>query len=68
VLGQRRRGVILVHVQNEYYHRHAFATISEARRGAYTWIDGWYNARRRHSAIGYISPLECERRQLTLAA
>lgn len=54
--------------KNEYYHRHTFATIDAARRAAYTWIDGWYNARRRHSAIGYISPLEYERRQLTLAA
>lgn len=54
--------------KNEYYHRHVFATIADARRGAYTWIDGWYNARRRHSAIGYLSPLEYERRQLTLAA
>ena len=54
--------------KNEYYHRHTFATIDAARRGAYTWIDGWYNARRRHSGIGYISPLEYERRQLALAA
>lgn len=54
--------------KNEYYHRHVFATIDAARRGAYTWIDGWYNAQRRHSRIGYISPLEYERRQLTLAA
>ena len=54
--------------KNEYYHRHVFATIHDARRAAYTWIDGWYNARRRHSSIGNISPLEYERRQLTLAA
>ena len=54
--------------KNEYYHRHVFATIEAARRGSYTWIDGWYNAHRRHSAIGYISPLEYERRQLALAA
>lgn len=54
--------------KNEYYYRHTFATIDAARRGTYTWIDGWYNARRRHSAIGYISPLEYERRQLALAA
>lgn len=54
--------------KNEYYHRHVFATIDAARRGSYAWIDGWYNARRRHSAIGYLSPLEYERRQLALAA
>ncbi|WP_425558044.1 IS3 family transposase, partial [Demequina sediminis] len=28
----------------------------------------WYNARRRHSALGYLSPLEYERHQLALAA
>ncbi|WP_286214826.1 integrase core domain-containing protein [Demequina sediminis] len=54
--------------KNEYYHRHVFATIEDARRGSYTWIDGWYNARRRHSALGYLSPLEYERHQLALAA
>jgi putative transposase len=54
--------------KNEYYHRHVFATIADARRGTYTWIDGWYNARRRHSRIGYLSPLEYESRQLALAA
>ena len=46
--------------KNEYYHRHVFATIADARRGAYTWIDAWYNARRRHSSIGYLSPLQYE--------
>ena len=46
--------------KNEYYHRHVFPTIADARRGAYTWIDSWYNARRRHSAIGYLSPLQYE--------
>lgn len=54
--------------KNEYYHRHVFATIADARRGAYAWIDGWYNARRRHTSLGYLSPLEYERRQHTLAA
>ena len=44
--------------KNEYYHRHTFTTIAEARRGTYTWIDAWYNARRRHSKIGYLSPLQ----------
>ncbi len=50
-------------LKNEYYHRHVFTTIDQARRGVYTWIDGWYNARRRHSAIGYLSPLQYEHQQ-----
>jgi len=45
----------------EYYHRHVFKTIDEARQGVYLWIDGWYNARRRNSMIGNVSPVEYER-------
>ncbi len=47
-------------LKSEYYDRHVFGTIAAARRGVYAWIDGFYNARRRHSAIGYISPLQYE--------
>ena len=50
-------------LKNEYYPRHVVTTIDQARRGVYTWIDGWYNARRRHSAIGYLSPLQYEHQQ-----
>jgi len=48
--------------KTEYYNRHVFATVAQARRGTYVWIDSWYNARRRHSAIGYMSPLGYEQR------
>jgi len=54
--------------KNEYYHRHVFATIEAARQAAYTWIDAWYNARRRHSKIGYLSPLQYEQQLATQAA
>ena len=27
----------------------------------FTWIEGWYNPRRRHSGLGYLSPLNIER-------
>ncbi len=52
----------------EYYSRHVFATVAAARQGAYTWIDSWYNARRRHSKIGYISPLQYEQQLAHQAA
>lgn len=54
-------------LKHEYYHRHVFTTIADARRGVYAWIDGFYNARRRHSAIGYLSPLQYEHQLATRA-
>src|SRR5882724_3827791 len=36
----------------EYVHRHTFATRTEARLRIATWITGFYNTRRRHSAAG----------------
>lgn len=54
--------------KNEYYHRHVFPAIAAARTGAYNWIDAWYNARRRHSKIGYSSPLQYERQLAAQAA
>jgi transposase InsO family protein len=47
-------------LKTEFYNRHVFATVSQARRACYVWIDSWYNARRRHSKIGYMSPLQYE--------
>jgi transposase InsO family protein len=29
----------------------------------FTYIEGWYNPRRRHSALGRVSPIEFERSQ-----
>lgn len=53
--------------KNEYYYRHVFTTLDQLRRATYVWIDSWYNAKRRHSAIGYLSPLEYERQLINTA-
>jgi putative transposase len=41
------------------YHRQ-YATRAEAKRDIFAYIEGFYNRTRRHSAIGYISPIEME--------
>jgi transposase InsO family protein len=41
------------------HHRH-YSTRQEARREIFAYIEGFYNRTRRHSAIGYISPIEME--------
>jgi transposase len=41
--------------------RRSFRSKAEARLALFTYIEGWYNPRRRHSALGYRSPLDYER-------
>jgi putative transposase len=45
----------------ELISRRSFRTKAEARLALFTWIEGWYNLRRRHSSIGRISPFNFER-------
>lgn len=45
----------------ELLDRRRFATQTEARFGVLDWIEAWYNPHRRHSALGYLSPIEFER-------
>lgn len=45
----------------ELIDRRSFQTKAEARMALFTYIEGWYNPRRRHSALGRISPLDFER-------
>jgi putative transposase len=49
----------------ELIDRKTFKTRTEARLAVFTWIEGWYNPRRRHSALGYLSPVNFERRSPT---
>jgi putative transposase len=45
----------------ELIDRRSFQTKAEARLALFTYIEGWYNPRRRHSALGRISPINFER-------
>lgn len=44
-----------------------WATRADARRAIFRYIETWYNRKRRHSTLGYISPVEYEN-QMAAAA
>lgn len=46
----------------ELLDRRRFATKAEARLALFRFIEGWYNPRRRHSALGYHSPVIYEQK------
>ena len=45
----------------ELIAQHSWKTKIDARLAVFRWIEGWYNPHRRHSAIGYQSPIHFER-------
>jgi putative transposase len=46
----------------ELLNRRTFKTKSEARTALFTYIEAWYNPRRRHSGIGQTSPAAFEQK------
>ena len=49
-------------LEAEVLDRYRLRTREEARAEIFSWIEGWYNPHRRHSALGYVSPREFEQR------
>ncbi len=49
-------------LKTELLMRHTFATRKAARLALFDYIEGFYNSHRRHSALGYFSPAQSERR------
>ena len=45
----------------ELIDRRSWKSFAEARMAIFTWIEGWYNPRRRHSGIGQKSPINLEK-------
>ena len=46
----------------ELLDRAPLPTPEAARRELFSWIEGWYNSRRRHSALDYEAPITFEQR------
>lgn len=51
----------------ELLDRRSFASQAEARMAIFRFIEGWYNPHRRHSALGYLSPISFEHRHANAA-
>jgi putative transposase len=47
-------------LKTELLYRNAWPTRQAARTAIFEYIEGFYNTRRRHSALGYLSPAEFE--------
>ena len=58
VLGQQHGRIVFLGPENERVYRTVYATKSQARSDVIRYIEGFYNSRRRHSALGYRRPNE----------
>ena len=48
-------------LKTERTERKVYRTRDEARADVFDYIERFYNTKRRHSTIGYLSPMEFER-------
>jgi putative transposase len=60
-------------IKKDLIHRRSWPTTAEARIAVFEYIEAFYNRRRRHSTLGYLSPMQFENSSLgdrgtTLAA
>ncbi len=47
-------------LKRELIHRHSWPNRQMVRTAIFEYIEGFYNTRRRHSALGHLSPIEYE--------
>ena len=46
--------------KKELIHTHPWNDLTEVQQQTFLWIEGYYNHRRRHSTLNYLTPLEYE--------
>lgn len=49
-------------LKRDLIDRQRWPTRAAARQAIFEWIEVWYNRQRRHSALGYLSPVAFEER------
>jgi transposase InsO family protein len=60
LLGQRRRGSFFATLTKELLAEGLFESRAIANRELFAFIEIWYNRQRRHSSLGYRSPVQFE--------
>jgi transposase InsO family protein len=50
--------------ERELIHRHSWPNRQRARSAILEYVEGFYDTRRRHSALGHLSPAEYEEARL----
>jgi putative transposase len=51
-------------LKKELTRRRSWPTRRQLQTAVFAWIEGWYNRRRLHSTLGYLSPADYENRTL----
>jgi len=49
-------------IKTELLNRRTWPTRTAVHKAIFNWIEGWYNTRRRHSTLHYLSPAAYEAR------
>jgi len=57
-VGQRGDGELLLEPETERVTARSISTRDHAKADVFDYVERFYNARRRHSTIGYVSPVE----------
>ena len=47
-------------IKKEEIYRNTYRTFEEANMAVFKYIEGWYNRKRLHSSINYMTPDQCE--------
>lgn len=47
-------------IKRELIDRYSWKTVKQLEIGVFTWIETWYNRKRRHSTLGYRTPEQAE--------
>ena len=51
-------------LKTERIHRHIYRNRGEAHSDVFNYIERFYNPRRRHSTLGYLSPMDYEKQAI----